>query len=163
MLKGLLQGSFSLLVFGWVQILMDLQPLFAMLTGQGALHGFSHTVLGSVLIALFGAWSGCWLLKRFVLFERSRGGAVWLEYLGVQATVPVWVALSSALLGSASHVFLDSIMHADVMPWYPWSSQSSWYHLVDIDTLHRLCLYSGVMGVAVLLLVRRLVYKRPMS
>lgn len=45
LLKALLQGSFSLMVFGWSQIVMDLQPLIAMLTGMGKLHGFTHTYL----------------------------------------------------------------------------------------------------------------------
>lgn len=35
LIKALLQGSFSLLVFGWAQIVMDLQPLLVLLTGEG--------------------------------------------------------------------------------------------------------------------------------
>ena len=47
LIKSLLHGSFSLMIFGWSQILMDLQPLFAMITNEGKLHGFSHTFLGA--------------------------------------------------------------------------------------------------------------------
>jgi ribosomal protein S12 methylthiotransferase accessory factor len=42
LVKALMQGSFSLMVFGWAQIVMDIQPLFVMITGEGHLHGFSH-------------------------------------------------------------------------------------------------------------------------
>ena len=28
LIKSLLQGAFSLMVFGWAQIVMDIQPLF---------------------------------------------------------------------------------------------------------------------------------------
>lgn len=38
-IKAMLQGSFSLMVFGWAQIVMDLQPLFVMITGEGHLTG----------------------------------------------------------------------------------------------------------------------------
>ncbi len=54
-LKALLQGSFSLMVFGWTQIVMDIQPLIAMITSEGKLHGFSHTFLGATLIAILSA------------------------------------------------------------------------------------------------------------
>ena len=50
LIKALLQGSFSLMVFGWAQILMDIQPLVALITSKGQLHGFSHTYIGASLI-----------------------------------------------------------------------------------------------------------------
>jgi len=46
LIKSMLQGSFSLMVFGWSQIVMDVQPLLVMITGDGHLHGFSHTIIG---------------------------------------------------------------------------------------------------------------------
>ena len=55
-IKAILQGFFSLIIFGWAQILMDLQPLFVIITGQGNLHGFSHTYIGATLIALISAY-----------------------------------------------------------------------------------------------------------
>ena len=44
--KAVMQRQFSLMVFGWSQIVIDLQPLFAMITGKGELHGFSRTYIG---------------------------------------------------------------------------------------------------------------------
>jgi hypothetical protein len=37
-IKALLQGAFSLMVFGWAQIVMDIQPLVVMLTSEGHLQ-----------------------------------------------------------------------------------------------------------------------------
>ncbi|MGL4407610.1 MAG: hypothetical protein ACRCTU_04375, partial [Zoogloea sp.] len=59
--KAILQSSFSLMVFGWTQIVMDIQPLIVMLSGQGHLHGFTHTYIGATLIAVFSAISGKYL------------------------------------------------------------------------------------------------------
>jgi len=39
LVKSILQSSFSLMVFGWTQIVMDIQPLIVMITGEGHLHG----------------------------------------------------------------------------------------------------------------------------
>ena len=50
--KAVMQRKFSLLVFGWSQVVIDLQPLLAMTTGRVELHGFSHTLLGATLIGL---------------------------------------------------------------------------------------------------------------
>ena len=58
LVKSLLQGSFSLMVFAWAQILMDLQPLFAIFTDKVQLHGFSSTIIGASLIAITAALTG---------------------------------------------------------------------------------------------------------
>ena len=58
LLKAVLQGSFSLMVFGWAQIIMDVQPLIVLLSGEGHLHGFTHTYLGATLIGAVSAITG---------------------------------------------------------------------------------------------------------
>ena len=60
-IKSILQGSFSLMVFGWTQIVMDIQPLLVLITGEGHLHGFSHTYIGATLIAIFSGLTGKYL------------------------------------------------------------------------------------------------------
>ena len=61
--KALLQGSFSLMVFGWSQIIMDLQPLWVLLSGHGRLHGLSHTFAGATLLTLLAAITGKYLAE----------------------------------------------------------------------------------------------------
>ena len=146
LIKACLQGAFSLMVFGWSQILIDLQPLFVMLTGHGELHGISHTWLGATAIALVAAPSGKLL------------GEYGLCLLGLDTHIPIaWrVATASALIGTWSHVLIDGIMHADVHPFYPWSGMRLLYAAIGVDTLHILCLASALLGAAGYLLVRRL-------
>ena len=50
--KAIAGDSFSLLVFGFSQVAMDIQPLVHLLRGEGILHGFSHTYLGGTIIAI---------------------------------------------------------------------------------------------------------------
>lgn len=139
--KALLQSSFSLMVFGWTQIVMDLQPLFVILTGEGHLHGFSHTYIGATLLALLSALSGKHL---------SEFG---LKILGMTKEKPItilwFVAFLSAFIGSYSHVLLDSIMHTDVEPFYPLMTINHFYGMMSIEALHKLCLYSGLFGTAI--------------
>jgi len=141
LLKALLQGSFSLMVFGWTQIVMDLQPLYVMLsnTTRFELHGFSHTYLGATLLALVSAVSGKYLselaLKLLTLSTVNRS-----IHIGWR------IAFFSAVLGTYSHVVLDSIMHADIQPYFPFATGNHLLNLVDMTQLHEFCFYSGIAG-----------------
>ena len=137
-IKAMLQGSFSLMVFGYTQVLMDLQPLVALLTGAAQLHGFSHTYLGALLIAGFAAATG-------------KGLSEWgLRWLGISAANPLqisWpVSIGSALIGAFSHVVLDSVMHLDMQPYYPFSESNHLLHVISVAQLQSLCMWSGLVG-----------------
>jgi len=137
LIKSVLQGSFSLMVFGWAQIVMDIQPLFVMITGEGHLHGFTHTYLGALIIAAIAALSGKYL---------SEIGLFLLKLPLSQRKVKWSIAIISALIGSASHVWLDSIMHSDLEPFYPWAKDNPMLGWLSISALHQWCLYSGLLG-----------------
>ena len=137
-IKALLQGSFSLLIFGWAQIVMDIQPLVVLLAGEGHLHGFSHTYLGATLLALFSALTGKYLAEigLFILGLNKQ----WRIKI-------VWpVAFLSAVMGTYSHVLLDSIMHADLAPFSPFSESNSLLAVISISVLHQLCIFSALIG-----------------
>jgi hypothetical protein len=57
-LKAALGGSFSLMVFGFTQVAMDVQPLVHLLRGDGVIHGISHSYLGAAIIGAFSALLG---------------------------------------------------------------------------------------------------------
>lgn len=136
--KAILQGSFSLMVFGWAQIVMDIQPLFVLISGEGHLHGFSHTYIGATLLATFSALSGKYLseigLYMIGLNKRWKVKISWL------------VAFLSAFIGTYSHVLIDSIMHADVEPFFPFTTNNQFLGLVSVQVLHKICLYSALAG-----------------
>jgi membrane-bound metal-dependent hydrolase YbcI (DUF457 family) len=146
LLKGILQGSFSLMIFGWTQIVMDLQPLIAMISGEGHIHGFTHTYVGAILIALISALSGWYLAP------------IGLWVLRVEPTLNTrisWVVVSvSAFVGSFSHVFLDSIMHSDLQPFYPINIDNPFLGLISVYILQKFCLYSGLVGASIYYLIQ---------
>ena len=145
--KSILQGSFSLMVFGWAQIVMDLQPLVVMFTGQGHLHGFSHTYLGASLITILSAVSGKYLSEIGLLILRisKKENPIKIKW---------WVVFLSAFIGTFSHVFLDSIMHSDVQPFYPMSPNNILWGVISVSLLHKICLYSGLIGAGIYFLVQ---------
>lgn len=134
--KAVMQHKFSLMVFGWSQIVIDLQPLFVMITDRGELHGFSHTYVGATLIGLFCALSGKYL------------GELGLRIIREPQHLPIsWpVSFISAFIGTYSHVAIDSIMHADIQPFAPFSTKSVWHGIISIQALHAWCVVSAVIG-----------------
>ena len=145
-IKAALQGGFSLMVFGWSQIVIDIQPLVVMLTGQGELHGFSHTLLGATLIGLLCGLTGKPL------------GEFGLRVIRAQKYLPIsWrVSVTSALIGTYSHIFIDSIMHADVLLMSPLSTARPLHSIISIEALHVWCLASAVVGGLVYFVVERI-------
>lgn len=145
LVKACMQGSFSLTVFGWSQIVMDIQPLLVLLTGQGHLHGFSHTYIGATLLGAFSALSGKYL------------GELGLRFIGRPEFVPIrwWVAFVSAFVGAYSHVVLDSIMHGDLEPFAPFTSHNALLGFVSVGALHWGCIGCGLLGAVVYFSVAR--------
>ena len=134
--KACMQSAFSLTVFGWSQILIDIQPLIVLLTDKGELHGFSHTYIGATFIAIVSALTGKYL------------GEMGLRLIEMKSYNPInWrVAFVSAFIGTYSHVFIDSIMHVDIEPFAPFTTNSHFYGIVSIQTLHIFCVASGVIS-----------------
>jgi membrane-bound metal-dependent hydrolase YbcI (DUF457 family) len=134
--KAVMQRRFSLLVFGWSQVAIDLQPLVAMTTGRVELHGFSHTLVGATLIGLLCGATGKHL------------GEWGLRVLREPRHLPIrWrVSFGSAFIGTYSHVLIDSVMHVDVLPFAPFSLTRPLHAAISIDALHVLCLATAVVG-----------------
>ena len=139
LIKSLLHGSFSLMIFGWSQILMDLQPLFAMITNEDKLHGFSHTFLGAAFIAIIAVLTG----KHLSEFGLRITG---YSYSNKPIKIFWFVAFFSAFIGTYSHVVLDAIMHSDVEPYYPFSITNNFLSILSVQLLHEFCIYSGLIG-----------------
>ena len=142
LIKSILQGSFSLMVFGWCQILMDLQPLIVLITGEGHLHGFSHTFIGATLISIFAALTGKYL---------SELGLTILDIATSQRPITIlwWVAFLSSFIGGYSHVVLDAIMHTDVEPYFPVAEKNHYHGFLSVGALHKFCLYSALTGAGI--------------
>ena len=140
LLKALLRGSFSLMVFGYANVLIDLQPLIALESGHGEVHGWTHTWWAAVAIGAFAAVTGKWLADLALWFvasdDRPRLRVKW------------WIAALSAYLGTLSHIALDSIVHSDMRPFAPWSDAHPWLGLVSPSAVDEWCVIAGVVGTA---------------
>jgi membrane-bound metal-dependent hydrolase YbcI (DUF457 family) len=128
--------SVSFLSFCAANVLIDVESLYNMVTHQPRIHTFLHTYLGSSLAAAL----------LVVLFIPARRAALALPGWTILAwrKTPLRAIAFGAALGAWSHVFLDSIMHADITPWAPLSEANALYRVVSLRALHLGCLAAGL-------------------
>ena len=126
---------FSFMVFGGSQVLMDIEPLIGIIQGKDVLHGYSHTLLGALLIGLLAAIIGK-PISEYVL-----------KFMKVPFYPLTWVAsFTGALIGTFSHIGFDAVMHSDMNPLWPVLAGNSWLGLISLQSLHALCAILGVLG-----------------
>ena len=56
---------------------------------------------------------------------------------------------SGALIGAYSQLILDSIMHRDMSPFFPFSDYNGLQRVISIGTLHDLCTGLFVLGILI--------------
>ena len=129
------RSSVSFLSFCAVNVLIDVESLYNMLTQQPRIHTFLHTYPGSTLAA------GAIILAFFPLRWLALKLPDW-PFMAWRR-LPIASVAAGAILGAWSHVLLDSIMHSDITPWAPFSDANALYRIVSLRTLHLFCLAAG--------------------
>ena len=133
--KALGGRHFSFMIFGGAQVLMDIEPLLGILQDKDVLHGYSHTLLGALVIGTIAGIVGR-PISSFVL-----------RRLAIPHQPFTWLAsFAGAYVGAFPHVLLDAIMHADMSPWWPVASGKQLLDVISIDQLHIACLVAGIVG-----------------
>lgn len=131
----------SFIAFCVVNVFVDIEPLYYMLTGQFPLHRFFHTYVGVTLVALGTVAIYAAMVK-----------------LSSALTLPNWLSwkqlsfrsvVIGAVLGGYSHILFDSIMHSDVQPLAPFTQNNPLWHVVSLHSLHWFCLGSGILGLTI--------------
>lgn len=99
--KALAPRHTALLPFMVAQVAMDIEPAVRMALGTEVLHGWTHTWPGALAVGAGVA----------ALWHPLQGRRVWRFDLGRSGSA---ATLGSTMLGTLSHVWLDSLMHADM-------------------------------------------------
>lgn len=147
LLHALAPRHVSFIGFCAANCVVDLEPLYLMLTGQFPLHRFMHTLTGATC---------AWLIV-VASFLAIRGADRWLRWPDLfqwKALTALPVALGAAL-GAYSHLLLDGLMHGDMFPFLPLSAENPLLHAVSLDVLHIACAVAGLLGLGLLALRRR--------
>lgn len=152
LVKAVAGRHFSLLVFGFAQVLIDIEPAVRMVRGDAVLHGYTHTYLGAAGIAVVAALAGRPICQFLLDRWRDDPASPFMNWLRGPARISWTAALTGAFAGTWSHVVLDSIMHVDMEPLAPLSTENALHYFVLLDSLHVFCVATAVLGAAILAL-----------
>ena len=144
--KAVAPKYFNFLVFGIMQVAIDAEVAFYLITDDPPYHRLLHTYLGATVVALLAVVIGRPLLERgFRVWNRlvraARGGLLWAE-----PRVPLIAAISGALIGGYSHVLLDSFLYSDMHPIAPLSDSNTALNVFSALEVYAVCLALGLLG-----------------
>jgi membrane-bound metal-dependent hydrolase YbcI (DUF457 family) len=130
----------SLLTFLAVQVVIDVEPLYYLMTDDLPLHRFTHTGLGAITVGFLMVL--CMMVLRHIpLIKATLAGTGELETTSL---------CLGALMGAGFHIFLDSIMHWDVRILAPFADTKILFGLLEWGFLNWVCIAAGVVGAGLL-------------
>ena len=158
--KAAAGNRMGLISFGVAQVFMDIEPGVRMAMNDAQLHGLSHTLFGAIGIGVLAIWGSRWLTTKVVSRWNAESKHYGLDWLCVPAAVPYRVLAVGALLGTTSHLALDSLIHSDIQPLAPFSSANPLLGLVPHDSVYTAMVVSGCIGVLCWVIRNRMAQSR---
>ena len=152
-IKAAAPRHFSFTMFVFTNVVIDVEPLYFMATGDWPIHRFAHTYLGATIVAVACIFAGRPLCSWALRLWNSRLDQAQARWLSVETRIAALPAATGALLGGWSHVLLDSLMHPDMDPLAPFQKGNALLQAVTLGQLELFCVVTGVLGAAVLLAV----------
>lgn len=159
-IKAIEPRRFWLTSFMAANVLIDCEVAYYLSQGQRPLHRYLHTYIGGFAVGLLSG-----VLMYFVVERAMR----WRSYLIGKSTDPPQPAVSTnsskdasteltlrrkrllesiaaGVLGGVSHILLDSFMHRDMHPYWPFAEGNSLVGVVNLNGLHIGLAATGFFG-----------------
>ena len=129
------------------RVVIDVETAYHLVRNEWPLHRAFHTMLlGTAVGVVVG------VLVHVVgrIADRPLRG-FGSSLLSRWQECELMAALIGGAFGGASHSLLDSMMHSDVQPFWPWAAGNPLLGVVGLTTLHLSCVAAGVVAVGILL------------
>lgn len=129
-------------------VIIDLEPIAVLfLNLPYPIHGFFHTYLGASIAALF--------LSVVVYPLRTHLNKL-VSLFGLHQRSSFRHIIAGGFVGTYSHVFLDSLLYAEMNPFFPIMG-NPFLGLFLIEAVYAFCIIAGFAGFAVYVL--RVIFK----
>lgn len=100
-------------------VIIDVEPIFYLITGIGQMHGIMHSTLGVIVFFIPTSFIS-WLCYKYFKLDR---------YL---PKYNIYISLLSGILGLFSHIFFDAILYSEIVFFYPFSNTGgTLYNLIS--------------------------------
>jgi len=118
-------------------VIIDVEPAYYLFfTSKGPYHGIFHSYLMATLVGV--------ALSIVAHFTREQYLKI-LRLFGLQQETNVKRIISSALIGTYSHIFLDMFMYPEMKPFYPLEENPFLYQL-SIVTVYEFCIIAFILA-----------------
>ena len=157
-IKSVIPKYFSFSTFALTNVLIDCEALYYYFTTGILEHKFFHTIFGVSIVAIVCATLG----KPVCEF----GLRIWnkilkmenIKWFKTEIKINNFSSWIGAITGALSQLILDSIMHRDMTPLFPFSNENIFLRIVSVENLHYICLGLFLIGIFIYLL-KKLLFK----
>lgn len=149
-IKAIIPRHFSWSIFALTNIIIDLEPItYFLFTGIPS-HKFFHSIFGATLLGLICPIYFRKLCTNYIMKWNKNLHPIDRKWLEVKnPKVNKFEAVVGGLVGAWSHLILDSIMHQDIKPLWPISSNNLFLSLISPDSILYLCLAMLIAGIII--------------
>jgi hypothetical protein len=156
LIKAAVPNHFSWTVFALANVVIDLEPVSLFLFTGDPAHPWLHTFPGALgvaaIVALLGR-QGCEYVLQW--WNRQLAPGWQTRWLAVDPSISRTAAWVSALVGTLSHIALDSLMHVDVEALWPFVAGNRFQGVISLDTLHSACGGALLLTLAIWFVAKR--------
>lgn len=142
LVKACMPRWFSLSAFALTQIVIDTESGYHLLRQEWPIHRHLHSL---ALAGLAGLLTGTAVFLAARIVKPPK-------FSVPKSEIGLLPAHLGGLAGGLSHSILDSFMHFDLMPFWPFSNNNPMLDTLSTSALHILCVLSGLLGVTVLVI-----------
>lgn len=145
---------FGFIAFAATQVVIDVETLYHLVRHDWPLHRTLHTYVGaSVVGAIVGV--AAFAIGELLIKWWNRFGQVQVvREIAKPRSFRRNAALLGGTTGGISHVLLDSIMHQDIQPLWPFTKANEMLGAISLVGLHRGCVIAGLVGLAIMFVNR---------
>ena len=119
-------------------VIIDLEPIFYLITSIGQMHGIMHSTLGVIVFFIPTSFIS-WLSYKYLKLDR---------YF---PKFNIYVSLFSGILGLFSHIFFDAILYSEIMFFYPFSNTNgTLYNLTSSSVVYLILGLMFLIGALIL-------------
>lgn len=149
-IKAIVPRHFSWAIFTITNIFIDLEPIIYFIFKGIPSHKFFHTIFGATLLGLISALYFRKLCENYIIKWNKNLHSIDRKWLEVKnPKINIFQALIGGIIGAWSHLLLDSLMHQDIMPLWPMSSNNLFLSLISPDSILYLCLAMLIAGIII--------------
>ncbi len=159
-IKAIEPRRFWLTSFMAANVLIDCEVLYYLSQGERPLHRYLHTYIGGLAIGTLSGVLIYFVVENVIRMFRLQRGVTPPETCqrsmsdeeGGSAAVTkrqrrrLIESIAAGMLGGVSHILLDSFMHRDMHPYWPFAEGNSLVGIVNLNGLHIGLAATGFFG-----------------